>query len=326
MRSRTAGAAHRECTLEEISAAFAGHDGSLVPVEVLSREANRLHSSALTEIVTCRFADGSVRRLFCKFAAPPSRVSVSFGWGAAYEASVYRRILSSAEAPFPRFYGELIDPDGLGTWLIIEYLEGVERVTAGSGSRARMPLAARWLGAFHKQFAITESLPESHVSLRVHDADHYGAWLRRAAPFVAAVQHEAPWIDQAAAQAHAVFATLTDAPQTVVHGDCYPKNILYRDAEIYAVDWEAAATAAGEVDLAALIEAWPDDVAALCIAAYCEARFGSPPDRSFDTTLVAAQLYLLVRTFGKDDWISDANKRDRRIQRWRAVHERWNDL
>ena len=71
---------------------------------------------------------------------------------------------------------------------------------------------------------------------------------------------------------------LTSAPQTIIHGEYYPKNILVREGEIFPVDWESAAVAAGEIDLASLTEGWPEEDKRVCQAEYCAARWpnGAP--------------------------------------------------
>ena len=52
------------------------------------------------------------------------------------------------------------------------------------------------------------------------------------------------------------IAQLLAAPRTMIHGEFYPGNILYEKGRICPVDWESAAIAAGELDLAALTEGW----------------------------------------------------------------------
>ena len=69
------------------------------------------------------------------------------------------------------------------------------------------------------------------------------------------------------------------------------------------IDWESAALAAGEIDLASLTWGWDDDLASLCEQEYCLARWpdGTPDD--FALRLTAARVFLHLR------WLGDAEKR-----------------
>ena len=93
-------------------------------------------------------------------------------------------------------------------------------------------------------------------------------------------------------------------------------------AEIYPVDWETSAIAPGEIDLAALIDDWPSDMAAACTQAYVEARWdGRAPD-GFERTLDLSALYLHLR------WLGDRPERTKeeadagRYERLRLVGTR----
>jgi thiamine kinase-like enzyme len=81
-------------------------------------------------------------------------------------------------------------------------------------------------------------------------------------------------------------------PPTVIHGEYTPKNVLVRDGIIYPVDWESAAIAVGEIDLAILTDRWPVEIVQQCKLEYQRARWpeGWPVD--FERTFDAAQLYL----------------------------------
>ena len=65
-------------------------------------------------------------------------------------------------------------------------------------------------------------------------------------------------------------------------------------------DWESAALAAGEIDLASLTWGWEDDVASLCEQQYCLVRWpdGTPDD--FALRLTAA------RVSGTSGWLGDS--------------------
>jgi thiamine kinase-like enzyme len=85
----------------------------------------------------------------------------------------------------------------------------------------------------------------------------------------------------------------------VIHGEYYPSNILFCGSRVLPVDWESAAAVAGEIDLAALTEAWPRKASQECELEYCRARWldGAPGD--FGRRLAAARFYMAFR------WLSD---------------------
>ena len=67
------------------------------------------------------------------------------------------------------------------------------------------------------------------------------------------------------------------------------------------IDWESAALAAGEIDLASLTSGWDADLAALCEQEYCLARWpeGTPDDLAL--RLTAARVFLNLRRLGDGD-------------------------
>ena len=93
------------------------------------------------------------------------------------------------------------------------------------------------------------------------------------------------------------------SPRTIIHGEYYTNNALIRNRLIYPVDWESAAIAAGEIDLAALAERWPRAIVQECEVEYQRARWpaGAPPE--FERRLSAARRYLHFRWLGeRPDW------------------------
>jgi thiamine kinase-like enzyme len=90
---------------------------------------------------------------------------------------------------------------------------------------------------------------------------------------------------------------------TVIHGEFYPKNVLFHDGTIYPVDWESAAIGAAEIDLAALIEGWPAETVQACTQEYKGARWPTGVPVDFERRLAGARLYLQFRWLGdQPDW------------------------
>jgi len=70
------------------------------------------------------------------------------------------------------------------------------------------------------------------------------------------------------------------------------------------VDWQSAAIAAGEVDLASLTHSRPRQMVQKCEREYCESRWpkGAPDD--FEERLEAARVYMNLRWLGDPSLMS----------------------
>jgi aminoglycoside phosphotransferase (APT) family kinase protein len=168
-----------------------------------------------------------------------------------------------------------------------------------------MPLAAGWLGRFHAEHELRWDVARDST-LKLYDVEYYQGWARRTALIAGSPAVALPWIVVVCDRAVQTLAVLQGGGQTLIHGEFYPGNVLVRSGVIYPVDWESAAVGAGEVDVAALIEHWPDEIASQCKEAYVAARYprGEPTD--FEQRLRAARLYLHLRWLGeRQDWTTD---------------------
>ena len=95
------------------------------------------------------------------------------------------------------------------------------------------------------------------------------------------------------------------AAQTVIHGESYAKNVLVRGKNSFIVDWESAAVAVGEVDLAALTdgEGWAAKVVRRCEESYRSARWPEGVPARHKQALTAARIYMQFRWLGeRPDW------------------------
>ena len=97
-------------------------------------------------------------------------------------------------------------------------------------------------------------------------------------------------------------------PQTIVHGEYYPRNILYRDGQIFPVDWESAAVGPGEIDLATLTEAWDKETVEECHHEYLSARWAGRTPVSFGEDLLRAELYVAFRVLGEREECFSADR------------------
>src|SRR5438552_6487911 len=283
--------------------------GEAPPIAILNRKRPRYMSTFPNEIVTCQLEDGSQRRLFCKYEAGRDHNSYGHRGGLAYEAEVYRAILDPLKTFRPALVAAHTDDTGGGTWLMLEYLDRCTRLKdirvrrKGISQPVAMVLSARWLGQFH---AAQQSLAASGSSsfLRRYDAKYYRGWVERTAQFTVPLQGRFPWLVKLCKRAGDMFAPLLAGPPTVIHGEFYINNILVRRKSVFPVDWESAALAPGEIDLAALTEGpWQATVVRRCEREYQRTRWpdGAPAD--FALTLDTARLYLYFRWLGeRADW------------------------
>jgi hypothetical protein len=288
-----------------LAAVLDGREGRNGLVQILDREPNPYTSTFPGEIVTCRLADGSERRLFCKYTAGEGHNDHGSRGGVRYEAEVYRQVLQRLPLPAPAFYGAFSGRESGGTWLVLEYLEEGIRVSKLPAAGA-LQAAAGWCGLFH---ALSwEGLrPEPPPFLTRYDADYYAGWSRRTLRYGEPVLPRHAWLPAVCRRYEDMIPVLTGQPQTVIHGEYTPHNVLWQAGRIYPTDWEAAALAVGEIDLATLVEGWEEDTVRACEQSYQEARWPGRAPRAFPETLAAARLYVTFRWLAaRGDWTQDA--------------------
>jgi hypothetical protein len=252
------------------------------------------------EIVQVRLDRGGERRLFCKYGGPERgadrHAAHGHRGGLAYEERVYQHFLVPSPLPVPTFYGAYQEINGR-RWLILASLEGAMEVSKAP-EPAGMEAAARWIGQFH---TLLDPKKSPAAFLRRYDRSYYLGWVRRTLRYAAPLSLR--WLPPLCHRAEELLAELSTAPEVLIHGEYYPKNILFKEGEIYPIDWESAAVAAGEIDLAALIEQWPEETASLCKAAYRSARQQEGAHSEFEHRLDLAILYFHFRWLGdRPEW------------------------
>jgi hypothetical protein len=270
-------------------------------VVVLDREPTIRASTFPSEVVTCRLGHERERRLLVKYSAGQGHNCYGHRGGVPYEAKVYRHVLRPLQLTLPAFYGSYSDPTTGEVWLVIEYLEGSVRAT--KTAEPAMSLAAHWIGKFHAANEL--QLASSPMPLlNTYDVEYYTGWTRRTSLLAGRLHRRFPWLARLCERSEDMLASvMLRSPQTVIHGEYYPGNLLFREGSIYPVDWESAAIAVGEVDLASLTDRWPGEIAQEWELEYQRTRWpgGAPVD--FHRTLLAARLYLQLRWLGdRPDW------------------------
>ena len=246
-----------------------------------------------SESVTCRFRDGTERHLFCKYGRSDGHACYGHRGGIVREIAAYRHVLSGAAVSSARFYGSYVEAGNGAPWLVIEDLDGAERLTKVTQGTP-VVLAAKWLASFH---AANEA-PAAELGdiLALYDRAYYDGWIQRTLKFT---EGRISGLRELSERADRFLDDLLALPVTVIHGEFYPRNILIRGATVYPVDWESAAIAPPEIDLAALTEGWPADVVEQSVQEYVGRRWGlgaAPGD--LERRLDLARLYLHYRWLG----------------------------
>ena len=272
-------------------------------VTILERERNAYSSGSLSEIVTCRCANGSPLRLLVKYAQYPDAARyrhashepfIAGSWSnVPYEAEVYRHVLEPLRLSTPKFYGTYQEPGSGRLWLVLEYFENAIPLDELSDDSV-MVLASNWLGRFHAVSEPCLAHKASLPSLKTRDASYYSGRATRALSHFGRLGPSFSWLPDLCARFEDFAASICSLRPTITHGDYYRHNILARDGNIHPVDWEQAAIDLGEIDLACLTYRWPAKISQCCELEYQRSRWpqGSPDD--FETVLKGARLTLYL--------------------------------
>jgi len=276
-----------------------GHSGD--QVTVIDRKPNVFASTFPSEIVTCKFGNGKGLRLFCKYENSWNHEAFGHRGDIAYEVEVYRQILRLSDASTPVFYGAYKDMNTGKTWLVLEYLDKSVYVSQSSDTDA-MKHAARWIGEFHRRNEETQSRVVMS-SLKTYDRAYYLGWSRRTLQFAQHLHSRFTWLPILCERFEECVGILLSAPRTVIHGEYFPKNILYRNRVIFPIDWQSGAIASGEIDLASLTEGWPLEIVHECEHEYEQWRWPNRSPSDFRKVLDVARLYWLFRWLGdRPEW------------------------
>ena len=276
-----------------------------VTVSLASRRPTEWFTTYPTDLVRCEI-DGRPVTLFCKFSAGVSHDAHGHRGGLDREIVAYEQVVTRSGLSAVRWYGWHRDQHD-HVWLLLEHVEGSVRVNKTPDPGA-MTAAAAWLGRFHA-FG-EERLREGDLEVPTYDLAYYRGWVERARRFAGPLAGEVPWFDGLCRRVSDGAGSLFEGGLTVIHGEFYPKNVLYLDGRILPVDWESIAVAPGEIDLASLVQGWPADVIASAQEAYVRARWSSAPDRDFGRRFEAAWIYLLFRWLGdRPEWTTSPTSR-----------------
>jgi Phosphotransferase enzyme family len=280
-------------------------------VEILERRPNPHSSTFIAEVVSCR-AGGDALEVLCKRGPAEYESGHGHRGGLIYEASVYESVVEPSGLPAPRFFGAHVDEEGLA-WLLVEWITGGVRVDYDPPA---MVPAAAWAGLFHRTNAGAES---AAPFLKRYGVEYFLAWPPRALAFTQDL--DVPWLGALADRYAELVPLLVDGPQTIVHAEYTVHNVVARLPEVYPIDWQSAAVSAGEIDVAALTEAWDPETVAACERAYAAARWPDGAPAEFAERLLAARLYLHFRWLGDRELMRKPRKRPWRMEELRGTAE-----
>jgi Phosphotransferase enzyme family len=260
----------------------------------VSREPSRFAGVSPAEVVTVGLENGDTFALFVKHLGPeqsdhPDKLRRD------REPNVYRRLFAGRDLPVPRFYGSRWNPESHRNELFLEHIDdwnlkyhGLEHWTT----------AARRLADFHSCFASKgDELAQSDFLLRL-DSTYFRAWAARSLAAVGTVSARAARKLERILRRHDVVADLLSSqPQTLVHNDLAPKNVIAETsanpARICLVDWEMAGVGCGLLDLVHLKHGLSARDEQLVCAAYCTGLAGMgliPSGRALSRLLAACEL------------------------------------
>ena len=270
---------------------------------VLSRSPNRFGSTFPTEIVKCRLDNGKSGKaisFFIKYGTRKFDGVYGHRGNVSYEAKVYQNVLQSLDFSTARFFGVHMDEKYGTPWLILEYM-GIGRPASWSSDTAPIIRSAGWIGKFHA--ATEKRTSDDQVGfLRRYDAEYYRGWARRARRLF---RHGFPWLAPLCSEFERKIPKLLEAPQTIIHGEYFGSNIFYQRGVSRPTDWQSAAIAPGEVDLASLTHSWISSVVRKCEREYVLSRWpGGAPDY-FRETVDLARAYMSLRWLGDPGLMSE---------------------
>ena len=278
-------------------------------------------SSDNCEIVTCQMPDESVKRLFCKFGPLSEPVGPTHCFGLGYEARVYDEVLRVWADNVPPLHGVFLDEAAQVLVLALDYLEG------------GTPLHQVWQPKFDLGAAVAVDRPFPSARRDGHRAGvspplRHRVLLHLAPPRGRLYAGLASALSVAAGIVRARLRRLPAllGPATIIHGEYQANNILVYGGRCVPTDWESAALAAGEIDLASLAWGWEDDIATHCEEQYCLVRWPDSTPDDFALRLTAARVFLHLRWLGDSEPGEDSESTITAVEELAPLAERFAEL
>jgi len=256
--------------------------------------------------------------LFCKYEGGFDHSAHGHRGGVPYESRVYEEILGPGGHDTVDVVRVHRPEDRADTWLFLRLVPGALRVSKVPEPGA-MAAAAAWAGRFHGRTSGTD-VP-SFVTR--YDRDYYLGWIERTDANVQEGGGAGAWWADVVRRFEEHLPILDDPEACLIHGEYYPKNVLWSAGRIYPVDWESMALGPGVVDLVRLVDRWPRVEVERCTEAYVRNRWPSGAPAWFADQRPLAEMYLQFHWLGeaKDaEWKPEIPAQDwPRVRRIREV-------
>jgi aminoglycoside phosphotransferase (APT) family kinase protein len=216
------------------------------------------------------------------------------------EIAVYRDLLTPAALSTPRFHGASVDEREGRWWLFLERVDG--EVLTDVGQLAVWQEVAAWIAGLGAAVGERRS-PQLDGVLVDRDASWHGHWIDAAIAALNSHGKEAVGgrlAERLRQSRDALLEQLDALPQTFVHGELYPSNVVVDRSgggptRIAPVDWELAGRGPYALDLAALVSGWDgDESLAMCGAYHDSLALGQGNAASLDELVEAVNLCRLV--------------------------------
>ncbi len=294
----------------QLSTLFVDEKFPAIPFEILSRKVS-IHSSTFpAEIIECRIPSGACVKLLCKYLSDCEHNCFGHRGGIEYEGRVYDEVLRNIPLSTAKYYGSCKDTENNEVWLVIEYLEGCISIKDSKelDPAAKLDLfakAATWIGNLHR---LQESNAPSFI--KKYNASYYNLWVEAIHSDGQRLKKHFLWLQNVCDYFQKNLYLLTDSTQTLIHGEFYPGNVLFKNNLIYPIDWESAAYGPGEIDLATLIHGWDETRMKIAIENYCSSRWldANFSKKEFEQRLLHARIYSYLRWIGEwpsylEEWL-----------------------
>ena len=283
---------------------FKENNSSIKSFKIINRRQNIYMSSYPSEIVECLLPNNRRLKLLCKYNAEWQEDEYSHRRNIIYEGEVYKNILQKMNLSKIKFYG--LRNNGDNHVIVLKYLVHGKRIDLTSQAEVGViQKAAQWIGMFH--YFNEQNVKENNLSfLIIYSYEDYSGCVERTLEFTKGITFKKryPWLKTLCENFKIQLKEISSIPATIIHGEYYPHNILYYRGRIYPLDWQSAAIAFGEIDLASLIEGWSDRVVSECKEEYKRARWPDGVPNDFEKVFLYAQMYLQFRWLGhKFSWI-----------------------
>jgi Ser/Thr protein kinase RdoA (MazF antagonist) len=318
----------------ELEKALSRNVGEERRVARIDRRPCPYRTSFAIEEVDATLEDGMIVRLVFKDLSRESlsksaeAVKPLFLYDPLREIEAYDAVLAPAALGTATYHGSVVDQVLRRYWLFIENVPGIALWQIGELETWMQ--VARWLAALHDNCAHDTHWQEQAEHLLCYDTDFYRLWPERAAALDPEARGgERPprrsvrWL---AGHYDVVLDRLTALPDTFIHGDFYPSNVLVAETtestRVCPIDWEIAGVGPGLLDLAALtMGGWNDGERDALALAYRDASTSLehelPSPEDFLTALDYCRLHVAVQWLGwapnwtpppehRQDWLAEA--------------------